>query len=99
MVVVSGTFQFPAGTRQKVLDAMEAVVAQTLQEQGCMCYRFYTDMSDENTYRVFEEWESEQHLAAHGKSAHLNAFRSALGELGMLSRDVKMYHVSGSKQL
>lgn len=99
MVVVSGTFVFPAGTREKVAQAAAQVVAETRREKGCITYRFYADLEDENTYRVFEEWETLDDLKAHGKSAHLAAFRETLAGIGMISRDVKLYHVEKTSQL
>lgn len=99
MVVVSGTFNFPAGTAADVRAAMATCVAATLQEEGCITYRFYPDMDDENVYRVFEEWETMEHLGAHGKSDHLAEFRSTLQSLGLIDRKVKIYEVSNIKEI
>ena len=99
MVVVSGTFKFPAGSAQAVREAMDKCVAETLKEEGCISYRFYPDMHEPDVYRVFEEWESGKHLGAHGQSAHLAEFRETLGKLGVMDRDVKLYKVSESRGL
>jgi len=99
MIVVSGTFVLAAGTRREVLAAMAAVVAETAKEPGCITYRFYCDPDDENVYRVFEEWESDEHLAAHGRAPHLAAFRESLRKAGLIERKVRKYHVEKVEQL
>ena len=99
MVVVSGTIVMPAGSRQKVLAAIDECVSETVKEKGCITYRFYTDPDDENVYRVFEEWASSEDLGNHAKSAHLAAYREALAGLGMVSRDIKLDHVEKTVQL
>ncbi len=99
MVVVSGTLVMPPGSRAAVLAAMDKCVAETVKEPGCATYRFYTDPEDENVYRVFEEWSSPQTLGAHAKSAHLGEYRETLASLGLVSRDIKMYHVDKVVQL
>ncbi len=99
MVVVSGTLVMPPGSRDAVLVAMGKCVAETVKEEGCITYRFYSDPEDENVYRVFEEWSSPETLGAHGKSAHLAEYRESLASLGLVSRDVKMYRVDEVVQL
>ena len=99
MVVVSGTFSFPAGSADGVKAAMAACVAETTKEEGCITYRFYPDMEQPDVYRVFEEWETMEHLGAHGKSAHLAEFRNTLQGLGLVNREVKIYEVSGIKEI
>lgn len=93
MIVVSGTFTFPAGSAAAVHAAMAACVAETLKEDGCITYAFYADLATPDTYRVFEEWETMDHLKAHGQSAHLGAFRESLKNAGLIERAVKIYGV------
>jgi quinol monooxygenase YgiN len=93
MIVVSGTFNFPAGSADAVKAAMATCVAATLKEEGCITYAFYPDMTQPDVYRVFEEWETMDHLKAHGASAHLGVYREALKAAGIIDRSVKIYEV------
>jgi len=90
MIVVSGEFEFEPGHDDAVRAAMIDMMNATAKEAGCLHYRFYRDVENPARYHVYEEWESGAHLGAHAKSAHMAAFREALGKIGVRMRDVKM---------
>ena len=99
MLVVSGTMSFAAGSADAVQDAMRKVTAATVQETGCISYRFYPDMDNPDHYRVFEEWESMDALKAHGASDHIADYRATLQSIGVLTREITVYHVEKSTNL
>ena len=70
------------------------VAEATRREDGCRSYSFYRDLENENVFRVFEEWESEEALKLHFETPHMAEFRRVLGDVGIVSRDVKRYIVS-----
>ena len=86
MIVVQGDFVFKPGTRDEAIAAMVAVQqAVTRDEAGCIRYRFYADLEDPNKFIVYEEWETREHLAAHGSREnpppHMVAFRQKMADL------------------
>lgn len=89
MIVVTGEFRFTEGRDAAARAAMAEMVAETAHEAGCLHYRFYQDIGRPDIYRVYEEWESDDHLADHAASAHMQAFRARLKEIGVVSRRVK----------
>jgi len=99
MIVVSGEFEFEPGQDDAVRVAMIDMMNETAKEDGYIHYRFYRDVENPERYHVYEEWESTAHLGAHAKSAHMAAFRAALGEIGVRMRDVKMMEAGEAKEL
>lgn len=91
MIIVTGTFELPAEGIDAAKKAAAAMVADTVKEDGCHEYQFWQSISSPTTLRVYEEWESDAHLAAHGATAHMATFRAALGEIGLISRKVKKF--------
>ena len=89
MIVVSGEFRFQDGKDDAVRAAMVDMMAESAKEAGCLHYRFYRDVEHPERYHVYEEWESDAHLADHAASAHMKVFRERLKEIGVVSRDVK----------
>lgn len=99
MIVVSGTFRLGASSVDAAKAAMIDMVAETLKEEGCITYHFYQSIEEPTVIRVFEEWETTDHLKAHGASDHMKVFRAKLADLEMLERDVKMYETGRIVQL
>ena len=95
MIIVSGEFAFEPGKDDEVRAAMIDVMNETAKEAGCIQYRFYRDVEHPDRYHVYEEWESKDHLKAHGASAHMATYRAALQAIGVKKRDVKMMETTG----
>lgn len=94
MIVVSGLIELASESLDNALDAARSMAAATREEAGCISYAFYTDIENPTRVRIFEEWESDEALAAHFRSPHMAVFRAALADVGVRSRDVKRYEVS-----
>ena len=81
MIVVQGDFVYQPGTREQAIAAMITVQQAVQHEAGCLRYNFYADLEDPNKFIVYEEWESQAHLDAHGSAEnpppHMVAFREA----------------------
>lgn len=66
---------------------LQALVAPTRQEKGCIKYDLHQDQKDPAVFIFIEEWESAEHLQNHSKAAHVKAFGiAAKGKLE--SRDL-----------
>lgn len=88
MIIVSGHFTFTPGHDDAIRAAMIDMMTESAKEDGCHHYRFYRDVETPEVYHVYEEWESDAHLAAHAASAHMQVFRAKLGEIGVAHREV-----------
>jgi quinol monooxygenase YgiN len=99
MIVVTGEFRFQPGKDDAVRAAMVVMMNETAKEAGCLHYRFYRDVENPDAYRVYEEWESDAHLADHAASEHMKVFRGRLKEIGVVSRDVKKMEAGSATQL
>jgi quinol monooxygenase YgiN len=91
MIVVSGIIQVAPSDAAAAAEHMKTLAAETAKESGNISYAFYADLETEGTFRVFEEWESEEALGAHFGEPHMAAFMQALGALEMLGTDVQKY--------
>jgi quinol monooxygenase YgiN len=99
MIIVSGEIGLDAAKAAQVMDAAKAMMAETRKEDGCISYCFYQSLEDPGVFRVFEEWESLDHLKAHFEAPHMGAWRAALGEIGITRRDIKRYEVASAESL
>ena len=99
MIVVAGEFAFTPGQDEAVRAAMIDMMNETAKEAGCIHYRFYRDVEHPDRYHVYEEWETDAHLAAHAASAHMGSFREALGKIGVVKRDVKKMKAGAATSL
>ena len=99
MIIVSGEIELDAAKADRVMDAAKAMMAETRKEDGCISYCFYQSLENPGTFRVFEEWESLDHLKAHFEAPHMADWRAALGEIGIERRDIKRYEVASAESL
>ena len=88
MLVVTGIIEVAPEGVAKAVEAAKAMVAETRKEAGCYTYEFSQVLGTESRFRVYEEWENDDALAAHFKTTHMATFQAALGEVGVISRDV-----------
>ena len=93
MLVVSGVIVLGEEGREQAIEAAKQMAVATRSEEGCLTYSFYVDVEDPSRVRVFEEWQSEEALAAHFQAPHMAAFRQALSQVDIRSRSVKKYTV------
>ena len=99
MIVVSGIIQVAETDVGPAIEAATVMAVATREEPGCRAYAFYQDIERPGAFRVFEEWDDRAALKAHFETAHMAEFRAKLGSIGVLSRDVKIYDVSGTETL
>lgn len=97
MLVVTGIIEVGAGDTAKMADAARDMVAGTVQEEGCHVYEFSQDICNATRFRVYEEWEDQAALDAHGLTSHMATFRGVLGGLTVVSREIASF-VPGPKQ-
>ena len=82
--------------------ALEAVLKMahaSQQEEGCVHYNFYADLEKPNQLFIFEEWESQAALDAHGQTDHMAEFRAAAGVFLTGPRALQRYFADRKESL
>ena len=57
------------------------------------------DLLEPGLVRIYEEWESREALAAHGRSAHIAAWHKALSAVTVIERDLKLIEAGKAEPL
>jgi quinol monooxygenase YgiN len=69
------------GQESRVREILQGLLSPTRAEAGCINYDLHQSQTDPAVFVFYENWTSEAHLEAHAKSAHIQSFRKAAGEL------------------
>jgi quinol monooxygenase YgiN len=78
MILIELIFDAPSGEKDNVARLARQTTAATHQEDGCILYRFTTDLDRQNRFILTELWESEEHLKAHFAGEAFRNFWAAL---------------------
>ncbi len=90
MVIVMGTVRVDPEAVERLRPAMEAMMAASRAENGCLTYAYALDLLEPGLVRVSELWTDRASLEAHFKTAHMATWRAALtGQVR--ERDIKLY--------
>jgi quinol monooxygenase YgiN len=76
------------GNEAEVRKHLMALVTPTCAEEGCINYDLHEIHGDSTKFMFHENWESADHLGAHARSAHLEAFRKIATDL--LSKPIEI---------
>ena len=74
MILIELIVDVPPGQRESVTALANRTTAATRQEDGCILYRFTTDLDRPHRFILTELWESEEALKAHFHGRALKAF-------------------------
>ena len=77
-VVLKATWTANEGSEDVVLDALTKLSPLSRAEPGCRYYQAYRDPAEPRVFHIFEIYDDEDAVAAHGASAHFEEF--ALGQ-------------------
>ncbi len=75
MIFVIATAQVKPDKRDAFMQGVQACLAETLKEQGCLRYDCNASVSEPTRFVFVEQWESRDALMAHARSDHLRAWR------------------------
>jgi quinol monooxygenase YgiN len=98
MIVIAVAYKAKAGKREEALEAAKICAGTTRREAGNIDYTFYAGIDSPDTFFLFEQWEGQKALDSHMKSAHLAAFRKALGDLSAEPPVIKIFEASEIKK-
>ncbi|MEN8723048.1 MAG: putative quinol monooxygenase [Alphaproteobacteria bacterium] len=90
-IIVSGRIKIAESSREKALALIEPLVTATREEPGNIEYGFYEDLVTPGSFKLYEEWESDEALDAHGQTAHMAAFNDAVGTIEVLDLAIDFY--------
>jgi quinol monooxygenase YgiN len=99
MIVVIGRVRTDPERRAQLIDLGQRVARASREEAGCLGYRLYEDTETENAFVLIEEWEDEEALQRHFRTAHIAEFMSAFPATLSAAPDVRFHTVAGSRGL
>ena len=94
---VAGSFRVPVENLEAIRPLMRAVIASTVQEDGCLTYSYAEDVSEPGLIRVFEQWRDGDCLAAHFTTAHMRKWVEERAGFGLFGRDIRTWEVGEGK--
>ena len=94
MIVVAGTVRIVPHRREEAVRLALWMSTQTEAEAGCLGYRFYSALHDQDTILIFERWDSDAALQAHFQTPHMGEFSRQLGPLLAGQPEIVRYTVS-----
>jgi quinol monooxygenase YgiN len=98
VIIVTGHVRLAPENMERARPHMRKVLEATREEPGCLVYAYGEDVLDPGLVRIVERWRDWPSLEAHGKTPHIDAWRAALKEIGVLDREV-IAHESGEERI
>ena len=99
MIAVLGSFRFPAEMLGQARPLMRAVIEATLAEPGCRAYSYAEDVAEPGLFRVIEQWDSREALAAHFATPHMRAWAEQRAALGFFDRRIALHEIGAAEVL
>lgn len=99
MILVTGHIRIAPQNVERARPHMRKVLETTRGETGCILYAFGEDVLDPGLIRIVERWQDWPSLAAHDKAVHVDAWRAALKEIGVIDREVTAHEAGASRSL
>lgn len=91
MLIVTGIAEVGADSVEKVMTEAAKMAKASRAEAGCHAYAFFQDIENPLRFRIYEEWEDSDALAAHFKTPHMAEFNAVLEELDIRSLDISQF--------
>ena len=68
------------GCEAQLQQALQALIEPTRRESGVLQYELHHDLAEPRRFVFVERWESQAALAAHAKSAHIEAYKKVVAD-------------------
>ena len=92
-ILIAAQIDLTPETRAQALVTAQPWIDGALSQPGCIHYDWSADLNNSSRINVFEEWESEESLAAHFAGPHYAGMRHHLGASGLVSAASKKYRI------
>ena len=98
-VAVIGSLRFPPEQLQEIRPHFKSLIEATHQNDGCIAYDVGEDPFDAGLIRFSELWPDRETLARHLQATHIEPWRSAVRQCGLIVREFTAYDISGSNPI
>lgn len=98
-VAVLGTFRFPPERIAEVLPHLRTLVDTTRAHDGCIAYDAAVDPFEPGVIRFSELWPDQASLDRHLHAPHIDPWRSAVVDCGLIEREFAVYDLSNERPL
>jgi quinol monooxygenase YgiN len=98
-VIIAGTVRVPPENLAGLKPHMEAMLAASRAEDGCITYSYAEDVAEPGLVRVFEAWRDQAAIDAHFQTTHMAAWRAAWPGFGVSERRLFAYEVASERPL
>lgn len=93
-ILIAGTVNVAPEQRDAALRAGRPHMEATRAQRGCIHYQWGADPLEPGRIYVYEEWESQEALAAHFAGPHYRNMRECIGAHGLISAEVSKFRVN-----
>ena len=92
-IVISAQIDLDPAQREAALKAARQWIDGALSQPGCIHYDWSADLDNPARVNVFEEWESEDSLAAHFAGPQYAGMLGHIGQFGLTNAVSRKYRV------
>ena len=92
-IVISAQIDLAPAGREAALKSAQPWIDGALAQPGCIHYDWSADLNAPSRINVFEEWESEQALAAHFAGPQYVGMLAHIGQSGLRNAVSRKYRV------
>lgn len=77
-------FKANDGKTEEALSAAKALVAESLNDEGCVAYDVFQSATRPDVLLICETWDNDRALAKHSVSSHFKKYVGELEKLGQM---------------
>lgn len=92
-IIIAAQIDLDPAQRERALAKAKPLIDAALAQNGCLAYDWSADGNDPARVNVFEEWASEQALAAHFAGPAYGGMRDHIGGSGLVGAKSRKYRV------
>lgn len=99
MLIIAGTVRIAPQNVDGLRPRMQAMMAASQAEAGCLDYNYAEDVTEPGLIHVFERWRDQAVLDAHFATPHMAAWRAAWPSFGVSERRLSAYEVASEREI
>ena len=92
-IVVAGTVELPAETRDQALAEGASLMEETRLQAGCLHYVWSADPTSQTRIYVYEQWASTEEFAAHLAGEYYSRMFGLMGKYGVTNALVNKFRI------
>jgi quinol monooxygenase YgiN len=93
-IIIAAQIDIDPARREEALRTARPHIVAALAEEGCIRYDWSACAMNPARINVFEEWESEEALAAHFRNPAYTGMRDHIGTFGITAAASRKYRVA-----